>query len=625
MTLLFYMSAKPEASPFRFLKSLKFKGYIRMFKKINSKLSIFLSTFLGMVLILSFPLSANAQTFTDVNSKTKFNEEIQYLVDHGITNGWTMKDGSKEYRPQANVSREVLMAFLYRAMGSPDYTPPKTSPFVDVSTKNVFYKEITWAHSQGIIKGYKTKGGYKASPGKAVKRSEIAAFLQRSSGDKAPKAKQSFEDVKPTQTHAAAITWMKDKGISKGTKKSGYKLPFFSPNDYITRDSMAVFMKRWMEYSGYQGTPVVPENFTVNGSGFGHGVGMSQYGAEQMARNGKTAEQILEHYYNPAQLSYSSSYANSNIRVQLIVSSYQKITPVGGSMTLSVGSKKYTTSKAVDMKLVNGVREYTINGSKVRTTSSFDTLTWTDRVKVDRANASSKAVTYKYGSMRLTTIGSQINVSNILKVNTEYLYGLAEMPASWSQSSLQAQAVAGRTYAMRNMSSIKASCDCNVYDEVKSQKFTGYDVISGYKGDNWKKAVDATVRKSGSNVSSAAVMKYNGALIDAVYSSSSAGGKTQSGKDMWGGNTAYLQSRNDPYSTTSLNPNSSWTVNASQSKMNSVFGLKNIVEITVKKNSSGYAQTVTAVDKDGKSKTISGAQFRNALGLKSTGVSSITS
>ncbi|MGA2915114.1 MAG: SpoIID/LytB domain-containing protein [Sedimentisphaerales bacterium] len=35
----------------------------------------------------------------------------------------------------------------------------------------------------------------------------------------------------------------------------------------------------------------------VNGIGFGHGVGLCQYGARQMARDGKTAEQILGYYY----------------------------------------------------------------------------------------------------------------------------------------------------------------------------------------------------------------------------------------------------------------------------------------------------------------------------------------
>lgn len=37
--------------------------------------------------------------------------------------------------------------------------------------------------------------------------------------------------------------------------------------------------------------------FTFTTRGYGHGAGLSQYGANEMARSGKTAEQILAHYY----------------------------------------------------------------------------------------------------------------------------------------------------------------------------------------------------------------------------------------------------------------------------------------------------------------------------------------
>lgn len=42
--------------------------------------------------------------------------------------------------------------------------------------------------------------------------------------------------------------------------------------------------------------------FTVRSKGFGHGVGMSQYGADFLARQGSTYEQILLHYYNGANI-----------------------------------------------------------------------------------------------------------------------------------------------------------------------------------------------------------------------------------------------------------------------------------------------------------------------------------
>jgi len=40
-----------------------------------------------------------------------------------------------------------------------------------------------------------------------------------------------------------------------------------------------------------------PKNFTFTGGGWGHGLGMSQWGARQMASDGKNAEEIVKHFY----------------------------------------------------------------------------------------------------------------------------------------------------------------------------------------------------------------------------------------------------------------------------------------------------------------------------------------
>ena len=55
--------------------------------------------------------------------------------------------------------------------------------------------------------------------------------------------------------------------------------------------------------------------FTIRGAGFGHGVGMSQYGAYGFAKHGWTHEQILAHYYTGTTLGQAP--ANSVVRVLL--------------------------------------------------------------------------------------------------------------------------------------------------------------------------------------------------------------------------------------------------------------------------------------------------------------------
>ncbi|HHP7243346.1 MAG TPA: sporulation protein, partial [Elainellaceae cyanobacterium] len=49
--------------------------------------------------------------------------------------------------------------------------------------------------------------------------------------------------------------------------------------------------------------PARPMSFQVSGRGFGHGVGMSQWGAHQMAQHGTNYQQILGHYYQNTTLS----------------------------------------------------------------------------------------------------------------------------------------------------------------------------------------------------------------------------------------------------------------------------------------------------------------------------------
>lgn len=195
-----------------------------------------------------YPTPGNKQTFTDVNSKTIFYKEIEQIAALGITQGWTMSNGTKQYRPLENVLRDAMIVFIYRAMGSPAYTPPKKSPFIDVKTNNIFYKEIAWAYHTGITEGWKMKDGTRQfRPLEPVKRDAVAAFLMRASGDKAPAFKQVFQDVKSNQPHANAIVWMKNTGISNGWA-NGKNLPNYQPMSNTKRDAMAAFIVRWMDY-----------------------------------------------------------------------------------------------------------------------------------------------------------------------------------------------------------------------------------------------------------------------------------------------------------------------------------------------------------------------------------------
>ncbi|WP_133185602.1 CAP domain-containing protein, partial [Arthrobacter sp. Bz4] len=97
--------------------------------------------------------------FADVSTNQLFYKEMSWLASQGISTGWKERNGTNTYRALQPVNRDAMAAFLYRAAGSPDYTPPKISPFADVSTNQLFYNEMSWLASQGISTGWKERNG----------------------------------------------------------------------------------------------------------------------------------------------------------------------------------------------------------------------------------------------------------------------------------------------------------------------------------------------------------------------------------------------------------------------------------------------------------------------------------
>ena len=104
------------------------------------------------------------------------------MAGQGISTGTDMGDGTFEFRPAEPVSREAMAAFLYRFMGKPVFTPPASSPFVDVAPGGSFYAEISWLAANHISTGTDLGDGtFAFRPGEPVRREAMAAFLHRTS------------------------------------------------------------------------------------------------------------------------------------------------------------------------------------------------------------------------------------------------------------------------------------------------------------------------------------------------------------------------------------------------------------------------------------------------------------
>lgn len=135
---------------------------------------------------------------------------------------------------------------------------------------------------------------------------------------------------------------------------------------------------------------------------------------------------------------------------------------------------------------------------------------------------------YPYrGMLTFSVTGNTMTAVNVIGLE-EYLYGVvpSEMPQSYEQEALKAQAVAARTYAMTKLGAHTGS-GYQLCDGVNCQVYKGYS----NEAASTTAAVDATEGE---------VACYNGSPIEAVFSSST-GGYTENSENVWWATVPYLR------------------------------------------------------------------------------------
>jgi len=213
----------------------------------------------GALTLTSLPAAADT-SFSDVPGSHVFVEEIEFLASTGITTGYDNGNGTSSFRPSAPVLREQMAAFLYRLdalyYGEPfEFTPPNVSPFTDVPTTHVFYKEIVWLAGTGITTGYDNGNGTRSfQPSAPVLREQMAAFLCRF--DTAEDCSdleeylgedpfQIFTDVFPNHVFFDAIFLIGASGVSTGYD-NGDGTRSYRPGQPVLREQMAAFLTRYI-------------------------------------------------------------------------------------------------------------------------------------------------------------------------------------------------------------------------------------------------------------------------------------------------------------------------------------------------------------------------------------------
>jgi SpoIID/LytB domain protein len=360
--------------------------------------------------------------------------------------------------------------------------------------------------------------------------------------------------------------------------------------------------------------------FTFFGSGFGHGLGMSQWGAYGLSRQGWRPERILTHYYSGTRVDARQAPAE-RLRIGLVQGRESvRLEAEAGPVEIRVGSRTGdlvgTVTAGETWRVRAAGSEYRVvdaSGATVGRVGGPQTPIFavydSARVRVPEAGHAYGRGWIEFG---LYACASGCDMRLVLLVDPEeYLYGLGEVPSSWPKAALRTQAIAARTYAFTKAaaSQHRPVCDCALYATSFDQVYAGWDKESGLDGDRWVDAVDAT---------EGAVVVEGGDTIQAFYMSSS-GGHTEDNENVWGGDPIeYLRGVCDPGDYTTSNPSAIWEVTLGATDVTQALSL-GIGTVTGFANAvrgvSGRIVSITVRGENGAT-SISGATLRSALALR---------
>ena len=380
----------------------------------------------------------------------------------------------------------------------------------------------------------------------------------------------------------------------------------------------------------------IPATFQVQGAGYGHGVGMSQIGARAKALAGETASAIISYYYKDVAIeplddtrilrvnighlltSARIATATQDATVQIFSGdigdaqdvSPLAVVPVKSSLNFAILGSTVLPSIVTGKKTVSIPRSriFTVRWSGTRYLPGVEGV-----ISLSHTNTTKK---YRYGQMQFravkaATLGYRIEVTNSVRLSDEYLWGISEVPSSWPEAALQAQAIASRTYAMSKAGIYRTACDCDLYGEISDQSFLGYakEIEKGW-GQFWKAAVTNT---TGLTITQA------GKPITAYFGSST-GGLTETAVNAWGTEKAFTQivadvSSLDPV----INPRFyRWDREITQASVAAAFLLPDVVTLEiVTKNATGTVGTIKATSSTGIQKSLRGETFRSRTKIPS--------
>jgi stage II sporulation protein D len=311
--------------------------------------------------------------------------------------------------------------------------------------------------------------------------------------------------------------------------------------------------------------------FVAKGRGWGHGIGMSQWGAQGFARHGWSHQRILAHYYRGTRLGPADT-----TRVRVL---------------LAAGRKRFVVTSGKPFRI--GRR----HGKRVVLRPGYVAKFGPLRIVPGAAPLSLDGVPYRGEFVIRSNAGVMAAVNQVSL--ERYLRGVVpdEMPHDWHPEALRAQAVVARSYAL---ATLKPGKTFDLRNDTRSQ------VYNGVRAEEWQTnlAIGATAGR---------VLLWHGRTATTFYHSTS-GGRTAAVREVWPDARAlpYLRSVADPYDSASPHHRWGWT-RLDLRKL----GVRRATDLRIALGPSGRATSFVVRTRSG-SRRVDASDARRALGLRST-------
>lgn len=566
----------------------------------------FLAALLAAVMLLAPAVTAHAASvsdFSDVNSGDWFYDAVDYVVGKGLFNGAS----STRFNPNGRMTRGMFITVLGRYAGvnasawlsgtvtgsevnlrsgpgtdqgivgtldknadvtilgkskgwykvqtavgtgyvSADYLSPDRHVFSDVDYSQYYAGYAVWAYEKGIVNGNGSSD--KFTPDSNITREQMCTILDRFADVMGASPRQTegavtFPDGGKISSWAAdSVSAMQQAGVVQGDAQGNFR-----PRGSATRAETAAMLQR---FDTACGGFVAPDQDPP---------AKQQSGGQQQEGGGSAPPTVPsappadpgEVEDTPATIIDGAvSTKGSKIRVGIYYKTNDYDTSVdsvtlANSSGFALGTMSGRDFVADGNVIYGSPVTITVSGDTFTVSSGSDSFTYAGAFAVKPNDDGQTSVNSKYsyrGCFELRPASNgKIALINIVDFE-EYVKGVVpfEFSVGWPREALKAATIACRSFGM--------SYNWNTFDKY------GMDILSGSScqvyygrgsGDRDLSITDAIVEET-----RGLYVTYGGSICSTCYSSCN-GGRVHSAKEVFGGEVAYLQSKDDPYEQAAKN------------------------------------------------------------------------